>query len=89
MARNPARGIRALASGVRTTPARPILPPDCGDIRQGPSRAAVCAREFVMKKMIGLALVAAAFTLAACNTVKGVGRDIESVGSAGEKAINQ
>ncbi|WP_022683200.1 entericidin A/B family lipoprotein [Sphingobium bisphenolivorans] len=27
-------------------------------------------------------------TLAACNTVKGAGRDIESVGRAGERAIN-
>lgn len=26
-------------------------------------------------------------TLAACNTVKGVGRDIESVGRAGERAM--
>ncbi|SCW46467.1 Entericidin EcnA/B family protein [Sphingobium faniae] len=26
--------------------------------------------------------------LAACNTVKGAGRDIESVGRAGEKVIN-
>lgn len=27
-------------------------------------------------------------TLAACNTVQGVGRDIESVGTAGKKAID-
>lgn len=27
-------------------------------------------------------------SLAACNTVKGAGRDIESVGRAGEKVIN-
>jgi len=27
-------------------------------------------------------------TAAACNTVKGVGRDIESVGNAGEDAID-
>lgn len=26
-------------------------------------------------------------TLGACNTVKGVGRDIESVGKAGERAL--
>lgn len=31
----------------------------------------------------------AALLLSACNTVKGVGRDIESVGRAGEKAINK
>ena len=29
----------------------------------------------------------ATLTLSACNTVKGVGRDIESVGSAGEKVM--
>ncbi len=36
------------------------------------------------------AIVAAsiALTASACNTVKGVGRDIESVGRAGEKAVN-
>ncbi len=33
------------------------------------------------------AATAAVLTLAACNTVKGVGRDIESVGSAGERAV--
>lgn len=27
-------------------------------------------------------------SLAACNTVKGLGRDVESVGRAGERAIN-
>ncbi|GAM06465.1 MULTISPECIES: entericidin A/B family lipoprotein [Novosphingobium] len=26
--------------------------------------------------------------LSACNTVKGLGRDVESVGQAGERAIN-
>ena len=38
---------------------------------------------------VAIALVAvAALALAACNTVKGAGRDIESVGQAGEDAIN-
>lgn len=41
-----------------------------------------------MKKFVVVAVAAAAvLTLAACNTVKGVGRDIESVGSAGERAV--
>ncbi|MBB6125083.1 entericidin A/B family lipoprotein [Sphingobium subterraneum] len=35
--------------------------------------------------LLGIALLG----LSACNTVKGVGRDIESVGSAGEKAIKK
>lgn len=43
-----------------------------------------------MLKNILLALTAAsiALTAAACNTVKGVGRDVESVGTAGDRAIN-
>lgn len=41
-----------------------------------------------MKKTLTLALVALAVTLSACNTVKGLGRDVESVGRAGEEAIN-
>lgn len=34
-------------------------------------------------------LVGAALTLSACATVKGLGRDIESVGQAGSDAINK
>ncbi len=43
-----------------------------------------------MTRKIIIALGAAALTLtaSACNTVKGVGRDIQSVGQAGEEAIN-
>ncbi len=41
------------------------------------------------KRMIAaIALASLAFTTAACNTVKGLGRDIESVGEAGDKAVN-
>ena len=41
-----------------------------------------------MIRKIGLALVLGAIALTgACNTVKGVGRDIESVGQAGDEAI--
>jgi predicted small secreted protein len=41
-----------------------------------------------MRKSAVLILLAAAVTLGACNTVKGAGRDIESVGEAGEQVIN-
>jgi predicted small secreted protein len=43
-----------------------------------------------MKRQIltALVLTALAATTVACNTVKGLGRDIESVGEAGDKAIN-
>ncbi len=37
-------------------------------------------------RAILLALLAG-FLVAGCNTVKGVGRDIESVGEAGDRAI--
>lgn len=40
-----------------------------------------------MRKVITVTLIAASLMLSACNTVKGVGRDIESVGEAGDKAI--
>jgi predicted small secreted protein len=41
----------------------------------------------MMKKMSAVAaLGAAVVTLTACNTVKGLGRDIESVGEAGDRA---
>lgn len=42
----------------------------------------------IRKALIGLGVVAIALTATACNTVKGLGRDIESVGQAGEDAID-
>ena len=39
------------------------------------------------KFLLALALAGIALTATACNTVKGVGRDIESVGEAGDRAI--
>jgi len=42
----------------------------------------------IRKIVIAMGLGALAFTATACNTVKGVGRDIESVGQAGSDAIN-
>ena len=43
----------------------------------------------IRKTMIALALGALPLSSAACNTVKGLGRDIESVGEAGEDVITQ
>lgn len=37
------------------------------------------------KIVLALGLAAMTLTTAACNTVKGVGRDIESVGEAGDR----
>lgn len=43
-----------------------------------------------MKRTIAIALLTLGLTtLAACNTVQGVGRDIESVGSKGKEVINE
>ncbi len=41
-----------------------------------------------MSRIVVIIVAAATLTLAACNTVKGVGRDIESVGRAGEEAMH-
>jgi len=40
-----------------------------------------------MGKWMMVAMTGMMLALSACNTVKGVGRDIESVGTAGERAI--
>ena len=40
-----------------------------------------------MKKIAFAALAIAALSLAGCNAVKGLGRDIESVGQAGDDAL--
>jgi predicted small secreted protein len=38
------------------------------------------------KLIIALGVAAITFTATACNTVKGLGRDIESIGNAGDRA---
>lgn len=40
------------------------------------------------KVLLIIAATSVALTAAACNTVKGVGRDIEAVGEAGDEVIN-
>ena len=40
----------------------------------------------IRKIVIALALSGVALSATACNTVKGAGKDIESVGEAGDKA---
>ena len=41
-----------------------------------------------MQKIIASIILSSALLLSACNTVKGFGNDIESVGKAGERAID-
>ena len=41
----------------------------------------------IRKLLIVLGITAISLTATACNTVKGAGRDIESVGEAGDDAI--
>lgn len=43
----------------------------------------------IRQLITALALTGLTLTATACNTVKGVGRDIESVGQAGEKVIKE
>ena len=38
------------------------------------------------KLLLTLGVVAISLTASACNTIKGLGRDIESVGEAGDRA---
>ncbi len=42
----------------------------------------------IRKTLITAALAALTLTSAACNTVKGLGEDIKSVGETGEEVIN-
>ena len=42
----------------------------------------------IRKTMIAAALAALTLSSAACNTVKGLGEDIKSVGETGEEVIN-
>ena len=39
------------------------------------------------KLILALGIAAFSLTATACNTVKGVGEDVESVGAAGDRAI--
>jgi predicted small secreted protein len=39
-----------------------------------------------MRKLLALLAITTSLALSACNTVKGAGEDIESVGEAGDKA---
>jgi predicted small secreted protein len=41
----------------------------------------------MVRKLFCLLALASGLTLSACNTVKGVGEDVKSVGEAGDKAI--
>ena len=41
----------------------------------------------VRKIILAFGIAALSLTAAACNTVKGAGQDIESVGEAGDEAI--
>ena len=41
-----------------------------------------------MRKLIGMAFVAAALMVSACNTVEGVGKDVKSAGKAIQDTAN-
>lgn len=42
----------------------------------------------IRKIVLTIAAAATVVSLTACNTIKGLGRDIESVGKSGDDAIN-
>ena len=42
----------------------------------------------IRKTLMAMALGAMTLSAAACNTVKGLGEDVQSVGEAGERAID-
>ncbi len=42
----------------------------------------------IKKVLLAVAAASIALSASACNTVKGVGRDIESVGKGGDEVIN-
>ncbi len=42
-----------------------------------------------MKKIVLALMVCIGFTLAACNTVRGVGQDVQKAGSAIENAVKK
>ncbi len=44
-------------------------------------------QEVFVRKITVVILITASILVSACNTVKGLGRDIESVGQAGDEAI--
>jgi predicted small secreted protein len=56
--------------------------------RQKRPLIACLTKEINMRKISIAALVAFSVLVSACNTVKGLGRDIESVGKSGSEAIN-
>lgn len=41
-----------------------------------------------MRKLIGMAMVAGALLVSACNTVEGAGRDVQSAGKAVQDAAD-
>lgn len=45
-------------------------------------------RLMIRNALVAAALVAMSLSASGCNTVKGVGEDIQSVGRAGERAID-
>lgn len=42
----------------------------------------------MVRKIVAIALVAGSFLVAACNTVEGAGKDVQSAGEAVEKAAD-
>jgi predicted small secreted protein len=56
----------------------------------GPHERREPVRRYLMiKKIVALAVIASSIGLAACNTVRGAGKDVESVANTTSNAINK
>lgn len=54
-----------------------------------PALLAVFKEENAMRKLISAMLIAGSFAITGCNTVKGVGQDIESVAQCTQDMMNR
>lgn len=81
MGGSPAGG-KLLAACAGTPRPRPRFPLVCSPEQMKRNK------QMVRKFILAAGIAALSLTATACNTVKGVGEDIESVGEAGDEAIN-
>jgi predicted small secreted protein len=73
---------------IRETPSAPELRRGWNDLRSPRISIGSLPMESIMRKLIGYSLIAGMLVLSACNTVKGVGRDVQSAGDAVEKTAD-
>jgi entericidin B len=77
-------GVRLMRSRNQPPPRRFTPSPAAPALRQ---RRGFKWRPIMARKLLTLFAITTSLALSACNTVKGVGEDVQSVGEAGDKAI--